>query len=199
MLCLVAGMLAGPAQSVQAAEPAKGLTSQLITDEVIAEIRQVLASPLVTISVKAQNERRQGLDQAGIDELDQQWRAEREQPVKPLIAATLSGPLSSYLTRVQAASLGRYSEIFVMDRFGLNVGQSAITSDYWQGDEAKYQKTFPVGPDTVFIDEAEWNEGTRTWRAQVNLTIADPATGQAIGAATFELNLTELQRRAIVQ
>jgi len=189
--------------SAQAASPAttttKGLTSQLITDAVVADIRSILSSPLVTMSVKAQNKRREGLDQAGIDKLDQQWRAERQQPVKPLIAATLSGPLSTYLTRVQAGALGRYGEIFVMDRYGLNVGQSSITSDYWQGDEAKFQKTFPAGPNAVFIDEAEWNEDSRTWRAQVSLSIADPATGQVIGAATFELNLTELQRRAIAQ
>ena len=109
----------------------------------------------------------------------------------------LTSPLSSYLTRVQAASLGLFSEIFVMDSVGLNVGQSATTSDYWQGDEAKFQKTYPVGPDAVFIDEAEFNEETGTWRAQVNLTVTDPE-GNSIGAATVELNLTELQRRKLL-
>ncbi|RAI04496.1 hypothetical protein DLJ53_03695 [Acuticoccus sediminis] len=185
--------------SARALEPAKGLTPALITDEVIAEVREFLASPLVAMSIAMQNERRHGVSQERIDALDKQWRAEADSERKPLISATLSSPLSTYLTRVQARSLGRYCEIFVMDAYGLNVGQSSITSDYWQGDEAKWQKTYPKGPDAVFIDEAEWNEETRTWRAQLSLTVTEPGTGRAIGAATIELNLTELQRQAFTR
>ena len=96
--------------------------------------------------------------------------------------------------RVQAGALGLYPEIFVFDQAGLNVGMSSVTSDFWQGDEAKYQNTVPVGADAIFIDEAEFHEATGTWRAQLNFTIAD-AEGQAIGGATVEYNLTELTRR----
>jgi len=148
------------------------------------------------MSIKAQNELRGNPSQSEIDALDQQWRAEREADDQPLIAATLSAPLSIYLLRIQANSLGLYPEIFVVDSSGLNVGQSAVTGDYWQGDEAKFQETFPVGPDAVFIDEAEWDEDRLIWRAQLNMTVADPETGRAIGAATVEFNLTELERRS---
>jgi hypothetical protein len=82
-----------------------------------------------------------------------------------------------------------------MDANGLNVGQSSITGDYWQGDEAKFQKTFPNGADAVFIDEPEWDDDNKIWRAQMNMSIADPDNGKTIGAATVEFNLTELQRR----
>jgi len=75
------------------------------------------------------------------------------------------------------------------------VGQSNITSDYWQGDEAKFSRTFPRGPGTVFLDAAEWHQDSGTWRVQLNLTVADPRSRAAIGAATFEINLTELARR----
>lgn len=97
---------------------------------------------------------------------------------------------------VQAGALGLFTEIFVVDANGLNVGQSAITGDYWQGDEAKFQNTFPNGPDAVFIDEAEWDEDRRIWRAQLNLSIPSEDGTRAIGAATVEVNLTELQRRS---
>ena len=109
----------------------------------------------------------------------------------------LSSPLSGYLTRIQANSLGLYSEIFVIDAKGLNAGQSAITSDYWQGDEAKWQKTFKVGHDAVFIDDPEFNKETGTWRAQLNMTLAKD--GNAIGSLTVEINLTELERRRNAQ
>ncbi len=65
----------------------------------------------------------------------------------------MSSPLSVYLARIQGKSLGLYAEVFVMDKTGLNVGQSSVTSDFWQGDEDKYQKTFAVADDALFIDE----------------------------------------------
>ncbi|MBN9672331.1 hypothetical protein JF539_18400 [Labrenzia aggregata] len=169
--------------------------TSLITPAVIEGVTEWLSNPIVALSINAQNELRGALTQDNIDALDQQWRQEREASDKPLISATLSAPLSIYLLRIQAGSLGLYPEIFVMDANGLNVGQSAITGDYWQGDEAKFQKTFPVGPDAVFIDEPEWDEDLMIWRAQLNLTVTDPDTGEKIGAATVEFNLSELQRR----
>ncbi|WP_428672358.1 hypothetical protein [Roseibium sp.] len=169
--------------------------NSLITPAVIESVGEWLANPIVALSVNAQNDLRGSLEQTEIDALDQQWRKEREASDKPLISATLSAPLSIYLLRVQAGSLGLFPEIFVMDANGLNVGQSGITGDYWQGDEAKFQKTFPEGPEAVFIDEPEWDEDLKIWRAQLNMTVNDPENGKPIGAATVEFNLTELQRR----
>jgi hypothetical protein len=174
---------------------AEAPSTSLITKSVVEDVKGWLSVPVVRLSIEAKNKMAGSFGQADIDALDKQWRAERKTDDQPLITAILSSPLSSYLLRIQAASLGLYSEIFVMDANGLNVGQSAITSDYWQGDEAKFQKTYGVGAGSVFVDEPEFNEETATWRAQLNLTIADEK-GAKIGAATVELNLTELQRRS---
>lgn len=165
----------------------------LIRDYLVDEVRQWSSSPVVLMTLEASNVRYAGISQAGIDALDQQWVAEREVEDQPLITAVLSSPLSSYLTRIQANSQGLFSAIFVMDAAGLNAGQSAITSDFWQGDEAKWQKTFQVGPDAVFIDEIEINEETGTEIAQLNLSIAQE--GKVVGAITVDVNLTELRRR----
>jgi hypothetical protein len=165
----------------------------LIRDYLVDEIRQWSNSPVVLLTLEASNQRYAGLDQAGIDALDAQWRAEREVEDQPLVTAVLSSPLSSYLTKIQARSRGLYTEIFVMDARGLNAGQSAITSDFWQGDEDKWLKTFQVGPDALFIDAIEVNEETGTENAQVNLSIAQD--GKVVGAITVEINVTELRRR----
>lgn len=177
------------------AEPAKPDINALVTPDVIKEMRAWIETDIVRVSIDTQNKRLTKLDQAKIDVLDEQWKAEREAADKPLIAATLSNPLSIYLARMQGRSLGLYAEIFVMDQNGLNVGQSSITSDFWQGDEAKFQKTYDVAPDALFIDEAEFDDEMKVWRGQVNFTVTD-AAGKSIGAATVELNLTELARRA---
>jgi len=165
----------------------------IVDETLIAEVRGWANSNVVYLTLADRNAKNVSLDEAKIDALDKQWRAERKTSDQPLITAVLSSPLSGYLTRIQANSLGLYSEIFVMDAKGLNAGQSAITSDYWQGDEAKWQKTFKVGHDAVFIDEPEFNKETGTWRAQLNMTLAKGQ--EPIGSVTVEINLTELERR----
>lgn len=169
------------------------LSEKLIDQLALSEMREWLSNPVVELSLKAQNQRYVDISSQDINDLDQQWRVEREADYQPLIAATLSNPLSIYLTQIQAASLGLYTEMFVMDANGLNVGQSAVTSDFWQGDEAKFQQTYSVGADVTFIDAAEFHEASGTWRAQANMTISEGAT--PIGAITVEFNLTELARR----
>ncbi|WP_289035374.1 hypothetical protein [uncultured Roseibium sp.] len=179
------------------AQPPAPDPESLINPAFIESVRAWLGNPIVALSIESQNDLRGSLQQNEIDALDGQWRAERENDDKPLISATLSAPLSIYLLRVQAESVGLFTELFVMDANGLNVGQSAITGDYWQGDEAKFQKTFDVSPDAIFIDEAEWDEDRMIWRAQLNLALADDANTKAIGSATVEVNLTELHRRSM--
>ncbi|HAI30395.1 MULTISPECIES: hypothetical protein [Thalassospira] len=194
----LAGMLAAITFALPHAAFAKaelpGDPNALITDELIQDIREWLANPVVSLSITSQNKLRKDMTQDQIDAADQQWRAEREAEDQPLVAAILTNPLSSYLTQIQARSGGLFAEIFVMDSVGLNVGQSSITSDFWQGDEAKFQNTFPNGPDAVFIDEAEYNEGSDSWRTQLNMTMSN-SDRQPIGAVTVEVNLNELARR----
>lgn len=177
-----------------AASPTAPNAKALITPAMIDDFRSMLETPVILMSIKAQNERREGLTPDQIEALDQEWRAETEAEDQPLIAATLSSPASAYLTQRQAGSRGLYAALFVMDAYGLNVGQSAVTADYWQGDEAKFEKTFPKGADAVFIDKPEYDDAHGMWLVQVNLTLSDD--GQPVGAATVELNLDELARRA---
>jgi len=188
-----------PAAAPEATEPvaaaAAAISADIIKPEFVETLREQLQQPVTILSVTSSNKRHAGVQQAEIDKLDEAWKSEAKSDDQPLIAEILSSPLSSYLLYTQAKSAGLFTEIFVMDEFGLNVGQSSVTSDYWQGDEDKFQKTFQVGPDAVFIDEPEYHDETKTWRVQVNLTIVDPASKTAVGAATAEINLTELQRR----
>ena len=167
----------------------------LITDALVETVRDWSSTPVVQLSIAARNAKQGDFEQSRIDALDKQWRAELNTDDQPLITAVLSNPLSSYLLRIQADSLGVYTAVFVMDAKGLNVGQSAVTSDYWQGDEAKFQKTFPVSPQAVFIDEPEYDADTASWRAQLNMSIANKR-GQTVGSVTVDVNLTELERRA---
>ena len=169
------------------------IPKSIISNEIIENIKEKINTNVTLISIEAQNERYNDINQNTINKLDEQWKRERELEDQPLIASVMSSPLSIYLTQIQASNLGLYAEIFVVDANGLNVGQSSITSDFWQGDEDKYKKTFLVSKNAVFIDEPEYNEETKTWRTQVCFTISKDNT--PIGVAIVEFNLTELNRR----
>ncbi|WP_319532598.1 hypothetical protein [uncultured Cohaesibacter sp.] len=180
--------------SAAAASPKPDL-SGLDTKDLLRQVDEWLSGEIVSLSIDAQNKRYGKLSEQQITDLDNKWRSENESNDKPLISATLSSPLSVYLTRMQGQSYGLFVEIFVMDNKGLNVGQSSITSDFWQGDEAKFQKTYDVGPDAVFVDEPEYDETLGIWRVQMSKSIKHPKSNELIGAATIEVNLTELARR----
>ncbi len=156
------------------------------------QIKPWLNDPAVVDAIKAQNAKTGGLSDADIDKLDKQWRAEAKSGGGPLVNEVMGNALSTFLKGKKEASGGVYSEIFVMDAKGLNVGASDVTSDYMQGDEGKWQKTYPVGPDAVFIDEVEFDESSKTFQSQVSTTVVDPATGKPIGAITIGINVEKL-------
>ncbi len=145
----------------------------------------VLTAPQVVSAIEAQNKEHEGLSPDRIIELDNAWRAGDAS----LIDGILSNALSKYLETVVADSEGAFSEIFVMDFKGLNVGQSAKTSDYWQGDEAKWKETFVNG--TVHISDVEEDESTQTFQVQVSMPIMH--NGTAIGAITFGIDVAALE------
>ena len=187
--------LPGFAALLVAASLAVPAAAQEITDDLLAEFRALVAKPVVLIAVRAQNERHKTLDQAAIDALDTRWRQEVKAADQPLIAQLMGSPLSNHLIKVKAESSGLITEVFVTDNRGLNVGQSSITSDYWQGDEPKFQKTFLVGPDAVNRAAVEVDPKTGTRRQQIDFTVVDPDTGKPVGAVTFEVDLDELAER----
>ncbi|HLV84775.1 MAG TPA: hypothetical protein VKY62_13475 [Devosia sp.] len=157
-----------------------------------SDIAALASDPVLIDAIKAQNAISGSYDQAKIDTLDAQWRAEVDAASKPLIDATLGNAASMYLTGVQEEAMGKYTEIFAMDAKGLNVAQSTLTSDYWQGDEDKFSASFGAGANAVHIGEIEQDESTQAFQSQVSIPISDPATGALIGAITVGVDVSML-------
>ncbi len=148
-----------------------------------------ITNPLVVAEIKKQNARHASLSQADINALDKKWRAETSRSNRPLIKRVLATKVSRFLKQAKKDQHGIVSEIFVMDNRGLNVGQSDVTSDYWQGDETKWKKTYLVGPGAMIVDEVELDESTQTFQSQLSMAITDPATGKVIGAITVGIDV----------
>lgn len=159
------------------------------------DINAWLSDPLVIEAVKRQNAKHAKLSQKDIDKLDKKWRSERKQSKKPMINKVLKNKLSQYLRDVVEKGDGLYAEIFIMDNKGLNVGQNDVTSDYWQGDEGKWKKTYLIGPDSLLIDEIEYDQSAQRFQIQVSAPVVDPETKTNIGAVTIGLAMKKLAMR----
>lgn len=182
---LIAACLGGPALAGEFDAPLGELAK--------GEVAAIAASGDVVAAIKAQNAATAGYDQAKLDELDQAWRTEVDAASRPMIDGILASPASGFLKARLEESAGLFTEIFIMDGKGLNVAQSDVTSDYWQGDEAKWQETFGKGAGSVHISDVELDESTQTYQSQVSVPVVDPADGSLIGAATFGVNVELLQ------
>lgn len=146
------------------------------------------SDPSLIAAIRAQNLRTQALPQSEIDEMDRRWRQEVGGADRPTVDPVLQNPAAQFLRDRIAASEGVMTEVFIMDSRGLNVAASDATSDYWQGDEAKFTETFNQGASAVHIGDIELDESTQTYQGQVSVAISDPETGAVIGAMTVGLN-----------
>jgi hypothetical protein len=188
---MIAAVLSGLVMSATAARSDEANVAE-VKKYLEAKVMPWLKEKIVIDSIKAQNAKHAALTQNDIDRLDKQWRGEVDAAQKPLIDVVMKNELSAFLKKKKEEAKGLLTEIFVMDDKGLNVGQSDVTSDYWQGDEAKWQKTFLVGPDAVFVDKIEKDESTQELQTQISVTIKDPESGKPIGAITLGISIDRL-------
>ncbi len=151
-----------------------------------------LDSDILVQAIRTQNAATGGYDQSQIDALDLAWRAEVGHSETPTITPVLNNVAADFLRQQVANSGGRITEVFVMDNRGLNVAASDVTSDYWQGDEAKFTETYGAGPGAVHFGDVEFDESSQTYQGQISVTISDPDTGLPIGAITIGVDAESL-------
>lgn len=148
--------------------------------------------PALISAIAEQNAARSGMTQADIDAMDSEWRAQVGAADAPVIDPVLNNAAAEFLRARVADSGGIITEAFTMDAHGLNVAATAVTSDMWQGDEAKFTKTYAMGPGATHLGDVEFDESTQTYQGQISVTLTDPATGAAVGALTVGVNAEAL-------
>lgn len=139
------------------------------------------ADATLAAAVAAQNAK--GMTAQQISALDEQWIAGN---AAALVKKVTTNACADRLRQL-VASRPSYGESFVMDAQGALVCATAKTSDYWQGDEPKWQRAFNEGNGAVFIDRPQLDHSAGARLAQISVPVLDK--GHVIGAMTIGLTI----------
>lgn len=174
----------GVVLTVLAGMPPDGVAQLEKVDALIPVLQRLAVDPELVRAVKAQNAR--GASLVSIRAEDDAWLA------TPALTEAKQRVLESTAARVltrHRATLGRkVAEIFAMDRQGALVGATRRTTDYWQGDEDKFQVPFNEG--RVLKEKPFFDASSQAYVIQVSLPVRDGR--QVIGAITVGLSLLDL-------
>jgi len=155
---------------------------QKVIDLASTTLAEIGTDPVIVGEVKAENAKSKSPDQ--IKEMDDKWKAHAG--IADYMKQIMDSECGRHLKKIQEGS-EYFAEIFVMDNQGANVAMTDKTSDYWQGDEAKFKKSFDNGKGAVFVDDVEFDDSAQTYLVQVSVPVMDD--GKAIGAITFGIDL----------
>ncbi len=172
-LCLMMA-LAQDLQGQGAARVRQTALARIPLAQKIAADRELLAA------VEAKNAVAESDDE--IRRKDQEWM---RNPAYPLRRELTTNACANRL-RTLIAGDPIVVEAFLMDRRGALVCSTGVTSDYWQGDEAKWQKTYRDGKD-IFLDEPALDVSSGTFAVQLSVLVS--RAGSKAGALTFTLKV----------
>jgi hypothetical protein len=122
----------------------------------------------------------EGESMATIERRDHEWSS-----TPALRSRFTMGPCADRL-RAMTRDDSLVVEVILMDERGANVCVSRETTDYWQGDEAKWKKTFVEGQDP-FVDEPALDESSGAYAVQLSVPVTEGA--RRIGALTLTLKV----------
>lgn len=163
--------------------PAHGATDELALANAdgalkdrIRVIRHIAMNLSIVSAVKRQNAEQLSLEV--IKKRDEEWKQSKN-VLTPLKRQLMQGQAGEFLRRIVQAPNSRFNEVFLTDNQGANVAVYPPTSDYWQGDEEKWSRSFNQGQGQVYIGPVEKDESTQTKAVQISVPVLDH--GKTIG------------------
>lgn len=181
-LLVVAGLFISTAGSAFAAEKAP----QKVVDLASSSLVKLGSDPVIVQAVKQENSK--GKTLAQIQEMDKKWMATAG--IDDFMKAMMDSDCGKHIRNFQKSE-PYYAEIFVMDNQGANVAMSDKTSDYWQGDEAKFKESYKGGAGAVHIGDVKFDDSTQSYLVQVSVPVKDG--DKVIGAITIGVDVDKLK------
>lgn len=147
----------------------------------LALVRRVISDPELVRAISARNKVTES--PADVKRKDDDWQANPELPLrKEVVTNECAARLKAIVQEDPAIS-----EAYLMDNRGALVCSIADVSDYWQGDEPNFQRTFGQGQ-FLFVGDPAPEPGTGAWTVPISMVVLDGPT--KIGAATLTLRVS---------
>lgn len=141
---------------------------------------RVASDPALVAAVAAKNASGESADD--VQRKDREWTANAKAPLRSDLTSGACADRLRSLVQADAFVV----EAFLTDSRGALVCASRETSDYWQGDEAKWQKTYGEGK-RLFIDEPAQDVSSGVYAIQLSHLVSNGA--QKAGALTLTLKI----------
>ena len=113
---------------------------QKVIDLANTQLAALGTDPVIVKAVKDENAK--GKTLAQIQDMDNKWKA--TPGIVDYMQALMDSECGKHLSGIRD-SAPYFAEIFAMDNQGANIAMTDKTSDYWQGDEAKFKKSYKEG------------------------------------------------------
>ncbi len=145
-------------------------------------------NPVIVGAVKAQNAKGMTLNE--IKAFDERWV--NTPGIADFMSPYLENDCAKELQKLKEGA-PYFAEIFVTDNQGGLVAATDKTSDYWQGDEAKFTECFRGEEGVLYISDVEFDESTQTYSVQVSVPVRDE--GKVIGVLVIGIDVDAFLRQ----
>jgi hypothetical protein len=151
-------------------------------NELVPMLKAWGEDPVLIAAVQQQNSQSMTLDT--IKSLDKKWQ--ETDGIDEQMKAMMNNAAAKRLLEIEK-SQPYFFELFLMDNQGANVAMTNKTSDYWQGDEPKWQASYNNGKGGVHFSDVQFDESAQDYLLQISVPVV--GEGKVIGAITVGINL----------
>ena len=163
---------------------------EAVLDRKIALIRELVEDPVIVNEVKKANQQHKDISLQEILKLDTRWRS--TEGIDEFIEPFLTNEIAHKLIEFQERHPG-FSEIFVVDMYGLNAGQTNKTTDYYQADEDWWIGAYNSGKGKASHGTIEFDESAQTEAISLYIPVMDGINNKAIGVIKAVVSITAIK------
>ena len=120
--------------------------------------------------------------------LDAQWRAMAPERYSPMADHIFRLDASVAMTKWQKSQNALVNEIILINDTGTIAAMSYLTSDFWQGDEAKFTAHIDGTSDDIYISPIYYDESTARFQIIVSIPIINQKYWKPAGVLVMGLD-----------
>lgn len=164
---------------------------EIVLDNNAALIQTLINDSVIISKIKESNSINNNITFTEITALDTRWK--NTEGIDEFILPFLENEIALKLLEFKNDHPG-FSEIFVTDKYGLNVGQTNKTTDYYQADEEWWIESYNQGKGKYFHGSIEFDDSSQTVGISLYLPIIDSETHEVIGIVKAVLSITAIKK-----